>query len=221
MLLIPAKLAKCIQEGLFVEMVKLMPGYLSGPNPSDEDQLKSSKFKNWEIPNIVDQIQWFSLYIAIVCRSQPQQIVDLLGYQNLIITSHQWFPDFNWVTYDSEFHQQAATMAIPEWSVLDNTLWNLSRQTTTHFFMTQFTKQPNKSQQTERTYGSQLPTTITQSRKAPICLDWNDNPAAGCSHLNCYYDHTCYHCIHIPGIPDKHHKAINCPHKGKKSSTGS
>ena len=51
---IPAKLAKRIQEGLFVEMVKLMPDYLSGPNPFDENQLKSSKFKNWEIINIVD-----------------------------------------------------------------------------------------------------------------------------------------------------------------------
>ena len=49
---IPAKLAKCIQEGLFVKMVKLMPDFLSGPNPSDENQLKSSKFKNWEITNI-------------------------------------------------------------------------------------------------------------------------------------------------------------------------
>ena len=100
---IPAKLAKRIQEGLFVEIVELMPDYLRGPNPSDEDQLKNSKPKNWEITNIVDWIQCFSLYIAVVCRSQPQRIADLLGYQNLIITSHQRFPDFNWVTYDREF----------------------------------------------------------------------------------------------------------------------
>ena len=53
MLSIPAKLAKCIQEGQLVKMVELMPDYLNGSNPSDEDQLKSSKFKNWEITNIV------------------------------------------------------------------------------------------------------------------------------------------------------------------------
>ena len=51
---IPAKLTKCIQEGQFVEMVELMPDYLRGPNPSDEEQLKSSKFKNWEVTNTVD-----------------------------------------------------------------------------------------------------------------------------------------------------------------------
>ena len=73
---IPAKLAKHIQEGQFVEIVDLMPDYLRGPNPSNEDQLKSSKFKNWEITNIVHWIQSFSLYIAIVCWSQTQRIVD-------------------------------------------------------------------------------------------------------------------------------------------------
>ena len=68
---IPAKPARCIQEGLFVEKVKLMPDCLRGPNPSNEEQLKSSKFKILEIINIVDWIQCFSLYTAIVCRSQP------------------------------------------------------------------------------------------------------------------------------------------------------
>ena len=41
--LIPAKLAKRIQECQFVEMVEFMPDYLRVPNLSDEDQLKSSK----------------------------------------------------------------------------------------------------------------------------------------------------------------------------------
>ena len=142
MLPIPAKLAKCIVEGLFVEMVELMPDYLRGPNPSDEDQLKNSKPKNWEITNIVDSIQCFSLYTAVVCRSQPQRIADLLGYQNLIITGHQWFRNFNWATYDRDFRQQRAARTIPDWSILDNTLWNLARQSTTHSSTTQFTRQP-------------------------------------------------------------------------------
>ena len=94
-------------------MVELIPDYLQGPSSSDEDQLKSSKFKNWEITNMVDWIQSFSLYMAVVCQSQPQKIVDLMGHQYLIITSHQQFPDFNWATYDCEFCQQGATMAIP------------------------------------------------------------------------------------------------------------
>ena len=65
--LIPTKLAKHFQEGLFIKMVELMPDYIRDPNLSNEDYLKGSKFKNWEINNIVDWIQCFSLYIAIVC----------------------------------------------------------------------------------------------------------------------------------------------------------
>ena len=80
-------LPKRIQEGQFVEMVELIPDYLQGPNSSDEDQLKSSKFKNWEITNMVDWIKSFSIYITVVCRSQPQRIVDLMGHQNFIIVT--------------------------------------------------------------------------------------------------------------------------------------
>ena len=63
---IPAKLAMRIQEGQFIEMAELLPDFLRGPNPSDENQLKSSKIRTWEITNIIDWIQCFSDYIAII-----------------------------------------------------------------------------------------------------------------------------------------------------------
>ena len=66
--------------------------------------------------------------MAIICRAQSQQITNLLGYQNLIITSHMRFPDFNWATYDQEFRQQAAATVVPVWAVTDNILWNLAQQ---------------------------------------------------------------------------------------------
>ena len=51
--LILAKLGKP-SNGQFIEMVELLSDFQRGLNPSDEDQLKSSKFKNWEITNTVD-----------------------------------------------------------------------------------------------------------------------------------------------------------------------
>ena len=214
---IPAKLAKRIQDGQFVEMVELLPDLLRGYNPSDEDQLKSSKskYRESQITNIIDWIQCFSLYIAIICRTQPQRTVDLLGYQNLIITSHQRFPDFNWATYDREFRQQAAASAVSEWSVLDNTLWNLARQSTAHPSKIQFTTYPSRSQYIEQSSRSQFSSSPSQFRKARVCLDWNESPATGCPHPICRYEHICYRCINIPSIPDKHHKAIHCPNKAQ------
>ena len=76
---VPAKLANRIQEGHFIEMAELLPESLRGSNSYDEDQLKSSKPKNPGISSIIDWIQCFSVYMAIICRSQPQRIVDLLG----------------------------------------------------------------------------------------------------------------------------------------------
>ena len=99
-----AKLAKRIQDGRFIEMEELLPEVLRGPTPYDDDHQKSSKSKYRELNGIIDWIQYFSLYIAIVFRSRPHRITDLLGYQNLIITSHMRFPDFIWATYDWEFH---------------------------------------------------------------------------------------------------------------------
>ena len=154
---IPAKLAKRIQDGQFVEMVELLPDLLRGYNPSDEDKLKSSKSKYHEsqITNIINWMQCFSLYIAIICHSQPQRTVDLLGYQNLIITSHQQFP--------------AAASAVSDRSVLDNTLWNLARQSTTHPSKTQFTTYPSRSQYIEQSSRSQFSSSPSQLRKARVC----------------------------------------------------
>ena len=53
-------------------MAELLPEHLRGPNPYDEDQPKSSKSKYRELSNIVDWIQCFSLYTAIICHAQPQ-----------------------------------------------------------------------------------------------------------------------------------------------------
>ena len=63
------------------------------------------------------------------------------NYQYVYI-SYQQFSDVNWVTYEREFHQQAAASAISEWSILDNTLWNLARQSTSYPSKTQFTTYP-------------------------------------------------------------------------------
>ena len=207
---VPAKLAQRIQDGQFVEMVELLPEVLRGPIPYDDDQQKSSKSKYRELNGIVDWIQCFSLYIAIVCRSQPQWITDLLGYQNLIITSHMRFPDFSWATYDREFRQQAAATSVPEWSVLDNTLWNLARQSATRSTV--------QSSQT-RSYEQNLmaPPTRLPSWKTPVCIEWNENLGAGCPRPFCRYEHICYRCVNVPGIPEKRHKAIYCPNKERRS----
>ena len=171
-------------------MGDLLPEVLRGPTPYDDNHQKSSKLKYWELDGIVDWIQCFSLYIAIICHSRPHRITDLLDYQNLIITSHMRFPDFSWVTYDRE---QVAAISTPKWLVLDNTLWNLARQSTVR---------PPSNHTRSYEQNLMVPPTLLPSWKAPMCIEWNENLGAGCPRPFCQYEHTCYRCINVFGIPE-------------------
>ena len=98
---IPAKLVKRIQEGSFIEMAELLPDLLRNASLPD-DTSKNSKPKSHSIGSIIEWVRCFSCYIAVIYCSQPQRVIDLLGYQNLIITSHLEFPDFKWEENDRE-----------------------------------------------------------------------------------------------------------------------
>ena len=122
----PAKLVKRIQEGSFIEMAELLPELLQNASLPDNIN-KGSKPKPHSVGNIMEWVQCFSCYIAVISHSQPQRVVDLLGYQNLIITRHSEFPDFKWEEYDGEFRLQASASPTPQWSIMDSTQWNMAR----------------------------------------------------------------------------------------------
>ena len=120
---IPAKLVKRIQEGSFVEMSELLPDLLRRAALPEEIG-KSFKSRPHSVGNILEWVRCFGSYIAVISRSQPHRVADLLGYQNLVITSHLDFPDFRWEEYDREFRLEASVSPISQWSVMDSTKWN-------------------------------------------------------------------------------------------------
>ena len=122
---IPARLVKRIEDGQFVEMAELLLDHLSSSPYTDEDQAKSTKVKYKEVLDI-EWLQCFSLYIAVIARSNASCVVDLLGYQNLIVQSQLKYQDGCWAVYDWQFSQKASAISVPEWSVIDTTLWNLA-----------------------------------------------------------------------------------------------
>jgi len=186
---IPAKLVKRIQDGSFVEMSELLPDFLRRASLPDEIS-KSLKPRPQSVGNIVEWVRCFGSYIAVISRSQPHRVADLLGYQNLVITSHLDFPDFKWEEYDREFRLLASASPISQWSVMDSTKWNMAKRST-------------------------IPDTIQQPPllNTKICLAWNETPSPGCPHRSCKFEHICYRCVNAPRIVNKHHKAIFCPNK--------
>ena len=97
---VPAELAKRIQDGLFVKMSDLLSENLISAQYSIGDQVTSQKQKQYQVTTIIEWVQCFATYIAIVSQKEPQRTTDLLGYQQLIIHSSQDCQEGCWLIYD-------------------------------------------------------------------------------------------------------------------------
>lgn len=192
---IPTKLVRRITEGHYVDMAELHPDHLEELNAAEEDHSKPARARQKELSSILDWIQAFSIYVAILSRNQPHRVPSLVAYLHLLIHSHTHFKDFNWASYDRQFRQKASAHQDLDWSIMDGTLWNLCRTE----------EVPHK------TYRAQL----QGHSGTPICLEWNDYPS-GCSRgSSCRYNHICYRCVNLPTHVDRYHRAVSCPNKGK------
>ena len=120
----PLKLVKRVEEGLFVEMAELHPNYLESVDFNSGDQPTGSHKRPPEVFNIVDWIQCFGIYMAIISRSKPKRIADLIGYQSLIIGASQLCHESQWILYDHRFPLKASATRTKQWSVIDITIWN-------------------------------------------------------------------------------------------------
>jgi len=90
---IPEKLVHCIQKGNFIDMAELLSANLEIANATDEDHSKVNGHKLQQVTNIMDWIQCFSTYIAVVSCTKPECVVDLVAYLNVIIMGQRSFQD--------------------------------------------------------------------------------------------------------------------------------
>ena len=156
----------------------------------------------------MEWLQCFGTYIAIVSRKQPARVLDLLGYQSLIIQAYQEYCGDRWLGYDRRFRQQAAATPSINWAIADFTLWNIAfsgRATVSrcsHSFSLSHhsddceafptisiprEKSPYKTQpqltnhyRERNSSGSQPLTTSHPRFMQPVCCSFNDSPKPGC-----------------------------------------
>ena len=115
---------KKIEAGDFIDMAELRPeglGIMEDSFPG-----RSTKGKKKMVSNILEWIRCFSLYVAILSRSAPHRVPDLLSYQALIIEAQMEYPGDHWLGYDRRFRQRAAVTKTIKWSKIDTTLWHLA-----------------------------------------------------------------------------------------------
>ena len=214
---VPRKIVTKIQSEDFVDMSELLPDQLgcSKSGQASED-LSTPKSKKRQVSTILEWIQCFGIYMAVLTQKYPEQIPDLLGYQFLIIEAHQEYEVDNWLAYDRRFRLSAAANHNTVWGHIDQTLWSLAfsgkakASRCKHCFSI-------SHQSTECTWAPEHPISTTQPmplfpqrRPPPVCFKCNSTPGQ-CPVIGCAYDHICLYCANNPMVLDKRHKGIHCP----------
>ena len=202
---IPSRLMARVQAGQFVDMAELVPERLCAWDPPEE---KTPTTKPQDVTDIVEWLQCFGTYIAIIGHTEPHRVPDLLGYQNLVIQGYCKYQKGCWQTYDRDFRRKASASHIDEWSTVDTTLWNLA------FSGCGATQSTGLNASNRDNFYRQRQ--LSSFNRSRVCLEWNEHRSPGCPHPSCRYEHVCYRCVHNPSISDSRHKAIFCLNKDKK-----
>lgn len=125
---VPQKLVTRIQAGEFVDMAELLPDHL-GVNAAPivtGDKEEKQKGKRRQVNNILEWLQCYSIYMAVVAAKDPQKLPDRLGYQVLIIEARMEYEGDGWLGYDRRFRQRAAATPETVWARIEPTLWNMA-----------------------------------------------------------------------------------------------
>ena len=124
---VPGKLVKTIEAGHFIEMGELLPERLGVANMSTDDEgFKIPKPKHRPVTTILEWAQCFGIYVAVISRTQPKQVPDLLAYQALIIQAQLEYQGESWLGYNRTFRLRVISQPDLKWSCVDPTLWSLA-----------------------------------------------------------------------------------------------
>ena len=100
---VPHKLVMKIQAGEFVDMAELLPDQLGSstsiPTSQSEEDKPPTKPKRKQVTNILEWVQCFNIYIAVISTKSPSHVKDLLGYQTLIIQASMEYRGDGWLGY--------------------------------------------------------------------------------------------------------------------------
>lgn len=166
---------------------------------------------------MVEWLQCFSIYMAVIARKQPEHIPNLLGYQNLIIdwASHAvrgWQLD----RIQQMLQTNAATGAPTTWARIDSTHWNLAFSVRAkgsccrHCFSLTHPSMSSVLAPVEQSQPSTI-TARTSIHRNWVCMEWNDTLSPYCSFTPCKYEHLCGLCVTNHAVSNKNHKVIYCP----------
>ena len=218
---VPPKLVERIESGAFIEMSDLLPEHL-GQAPLEEDPKAKSKHR--PVSSITQWLQCFAVYTAVIARKQPSRVVDLMGYQILILEAYHTYRNDSWLDYDRHFRLRVAAQPGWNWASINSTSWNLAFSSETkvdhckHCFSfahsTSSCQANGDTPEKKNTVSFNRPFYPSKFfRGCPIYYKWNESKLPNCPHHNCCFEHVCYICMSDPHAKSVEHKAVFCPSK--------
>ena len=230
---VPSELVTRIQAGKFIDMAELLPDRLGVSATPCKDDKQSAKQKRRQVTNILEWIQCFGIYVAVLTQKHPDRIQDLLGYQILIVEACMEYNCEAWLGYDRRFRQNAAVSPGTVWAKIDPTLWNKAFTGQARAQRCQYcfclthksedcdwadTASPSQTSKSLASATSTKPALPPRSTK--ICYAWNHSPDAVCPFPDCAYQHICLYCANDHQVVRKDHKAIFCKRQRGSNAGG-
>ena len=140
---LPAKLAKEILSGEFMELSKLLPKNYNSLKPLHDEPLtltlensviRVNKARATSITDIEEWTTAFTAYMSVIINKFPSRSAELLEYLSLIRYGAKYYWGLGWCVYDIKFRQKAASNKSLVWSAIDSQLW-LKTFTVAHSLM--------------------------------------------------------------------------------------
>ena len=86
---VPEKIISRIEAGECIEMAELLSDRLgSAGMTAGEDQTRVRRSRRKAVTNIFEWVKCFAIYVAVLRRSWPQRVPEMLGYLILILEAH-------------------------------------------------------------------------------------------------------------------------------------
>ena len=186
-------------------MAELLTETLLSPHYGIEVYAAGHKQKPKEVTTIMESIQCFGVFMAIVSLKEAHRIPDLISYQNLIAQTSINSQEGRWILYDRRFRLKASATATPEWSSIDITVWRMAFPDRLPAVINLSTRNPQPYKPSVQLFSGGTPLAPSPQ----VCLEWNEDPNPECSQPSGKFNHVCYWCVQTNIL----HKAIFCPYK--------
>ena len=92
---------------------------------ADKDE-KKPKLKKRRVTGILEWVQYYCIYTAVILAKYPERNQDMLGYMALIVEACMEYEGDSWLGYDCRFRQMVTATPGATWAKIDPILWNMA-----------------------------------------------------------------------------------------------